>query len=71
MLGLQKGVYHDEFLRLEDDCLATVDTAEKMVFIHEFINGRRSILEAIPFVTTFADLVNNEFELCGYTRTIE
>ena len=70
MHGFQKGVYDDEYFTLDPDCLTTYEAGERMVFIHDFINGQEPALKVLEFVKTTVALVDTELETCGYTGTV-
>lgn len=69
--GFQKGVYDDKYFRLDEDCLTTYDSGQKMVFVYEFINGRQSPYKVLQFVQDIKYLIQFESKQCGYTDTIE
>lgn len=36
--GFQKGVYNDDYFRLDPDCLTSEESNQQMLFIYNFIN---------------------------------
>ena len=70
MHGFQKGIYDDEYFTLNQDCLSTYEAGERMIFIHDFINGREPAIKALEFTRTVIALVDTELETCGYTGTV-
>ena len=58
MNGLNRGFYKDEDFQLDKDCLGTIDTNSRLIFLQNFVRGKESPEKVLPFVNTFVSLIN-------------
>ena len=70
MNGFQRGFYDLDEYKLPEACLGTKEVNDKLVFIEDFVRGKRSIWTAYSFTTQFSSLFLEQFEACDYTGLV-
>ena len=70
MNGFQRGFYDLDEYNLPEACLGTKEVNDKLVFIEDFVRGKRSIWTVYEFQKTFSSLFLEQFEACDYTGLV-
>lgn len=70
MSGFQKGLYDDEYFTVPDECFGSDQVNADLLFLYDFVNGRRPPFEIIQFVTTFKSVFLEQMTACGYSSSL-
>ena len=71
--GFNRGLYETDNFSLPGDCFGLTDIQlnNDLMFISNFINGRKSPQDVIRFTTTSVKVINEQLGNCGYTNAVK
>ena len=68
--GFQRAFYYDSRREVSGRCFSN-NLPNDLFFVVNFIEGNESIIQAAKFVTTFARIMNDNLNYCGYEEAIK
>ena len=71
--GFNRGLYDTDNFSLKDNCFGLNDYQlnNDLMFISDFINGKKSPQDVIRFTTTSVKVINEQLSNCGYTNAVK
>ncbi len=68
--GFARSFYADSKKEVNGRCFSN-NLATDLLFVVNFMDGNESILQVVKFVTTFARILNDNLNYCGYAEAIK
>ena len=68
--GFIRSFYYDSRKEVSGRCFSN-NLATDLLFVVNFMDGNESIMQVVRFVTTFARILNDNLNYCGYAEAIK
>ena len=68
--GFIRSFYYDSRKEVSGRCFSN-NLATDLLFVVNFMDGNESIMQVVRFVTTFARILNDNLNYCGYSEAIK